>query len=368
MMGLALSASAQKPRIITFDAPGAGSAAAGQGTFPYDINTEGAITGEYGDAGWWWHGFVRTPDGRIKTFDAPGTSPVANTGTQPISINPAGAIAGSYWYYQESGPYGCNSFLRAPDGTFTTFEAPGALWTYAGNINPAGTIAGDYQDTSYVYHGFVRAPDAVITPFDVTPTFPDPAPGTEPWQGTYTSLSSALNPEGAITGYYIDAGWVYHGFVRAPDGRFKTFDAPGVGTTEAEMGTYPQSINPEGTITGYFWDANWVGHGFLRTRDGRITTFDAPGAGADPGSTEGTFPMAINANGTITGYLQDTKWLTHGFSRSPDGKFTTFDVPGEGTVPGTWEGTWPMRINANGTITGGYNDSSGVYHGFLRIP
>jgi hypothetical protein len=132
------------------------------------------------------------------------------------------------------------------------------------------------------------------------------------------------------------------------------------------MGTYPESINLDGTITGYFFDANWVGHGFLRTRDGTITTFDAPGAGADPGDGEGTFPVSINADGTVAGYLQDTKWLTHGFSRSPDGKFTRFDVPGEGTTPGTWEGTYTWDINREGAITGGYNDPSGVDHGFLR--
>jgi hypothetical protein len=49
--------------------------------------------------------------------------------------------------------------------------------------------------------------------------------------------------------------------------------------------------------------------------------------------------MSINPDGTVAGFFQDTDWLTHGFSRSPDGRFKTFDVRGAGTVVGTWEGT-----------------------------
>jgi hypothetical protein len=111
-----------------------------------------------------------------------------------------------------------------------------------------------------------------------------------------------------------------------------------------------------------------VWHGFLRDRHGKITTFDAPGAGADPGSTEGSYPMSINPDGTVAGFVQGTDWLTHGFSRSPDGRFTTFDVPGAGTDVGTWEGTFPMSINPAGAITGYYLDENWVVHGFLRIP
>ena len=49
--------------------------------------------------------------------------------------------------------------------------------------------------------------------FDVTPTPPDPPPGTEAGQGT---IPQAINPAGAITGYYFDASNVSHGFLRTP--------------------------------------------------------------------------------------------------------------------------------------------------------
>jgi hypothetical protein len=106
-----------------------------------------------------------------------------------------------------------------------------------------------------VGHGFLRAPDGSLTIIDV----PGAVIGT---------FASAINPEGAITGYYGDAS-SDHGFLRAPDGSFTAFDAPGsAGETDAF------AINPEGVITGFFLDENSVTHGFVRDRDGSITSFD----------------------------------------------------------------------------------------------
>jgi probable HAF family extracellular repeat protein len=74
-----------KPKIIKFNAPGAGTGA-GQGTGgifgPFSIGVDaisppGAISGAYADANNVLHGFLRTHDGTITTFDAPG----AGTGT-----------------------------------------------------------------------------------------------------------------------------------------------------------------------------------------------------------------------------------------------------------------------------------------------
>ena len=50
------------------------------------------------------------------------------------------------------------ALLRAPDGTFTTYGAPGSIETEASNINPAGAITGNYADASFGFHGFLRAP------------------------------------------------------------------------------------------------------------------------------------------------------------------------------------------------------------------
>jgi len=185
-----------------------------------------------------------------------------------FAINPAGTIAG--YYADASGAF--HGFLRARDGTITTFDAPGAIDTFSYSINPAEAIAGTYDDANGVNHGFLRAPDVAITTFDV------PGAGTGSGQGT---IAASTNPTGAIAGWYIDASNVNHGFLRAPDGAITNFDAPGAGTGSGQ-GTFVFTVdllNPAGAIAGVSLDACNVYHGFLRAPDGAITAFDAPGAG-----------------------------------------------------------------------------------------
>jgi len=168
-------------------------------------------------------------------------------------------------------------------------------------------------------------------------TFDAPGAGTGPFQGTFPS---SINPERAITGYYSDANFVGHGFLRARNGALTTFDAPGA------VGIFPSSINPEGAITGYYYDANIVVHGFLRARNGALTTFDLPGA------VNGISPTSINPAGAITGYYYDVNFVSHGFLRARNGTLTTFDAPGAGTT--FFGGTQAIGINPEGAITGIY--------------
>src|ERR1051326_8674936 len=85
------------------------------------------------------------------TFDIPGAE-----GIDPSSINPAGVITGQY-----GDGFRVHGFVRATNGTITTFDAPGSIisfalsFTPAGVINPAGVITGNYFDGSGL-HGFVR--------------------------------------------------------------------------------------------------------------------------------------------------------------------------------------------------------------------
>jgi hypothetical protein len=60
-----------------------------------------------------------------------------------------------------------------------------------------------------------------------------------------------------------------------------TFDAPGAGTG-LRQGTYALCINPSGTIIGFVRGANEVRHGFIRAQDGSFTIFDAPGRAREP--------------------------------------------------------------------------------------
>jgi hypothetical protein len=147
------------------------------------------------------------------------------------------------------------------------------------------------------------------------------------------------------------------------DAQFITFDAPGADLTANDYnGTYPSSINDFGVVTGSVIDTNFVYRGFVRSPSGKITTFDAPGADTTPGSYNGTVPNSINDLGEITGYYADVSGLVHGFLRSANGKFTSFDVPGSGGV------TFPLALNLQGTVVGYYLDPNSLVHAFLRRP
>ena len=141
-----------------------------------------------------------------------------------------------------------------------------------------------------------------------------------------------------------------------------TFDAPGADTNPGDFnGTYAGSINFWGVITGSYQDTNSTYHGFVRSPEGTFTTFEAPGA--DLGSFNGTAPCCINDLGMIVGSYYDASGFGHGFLRSPDGKFTTFDVPGVGGY-----GSTPLAINLEGAVVGYYTDSNYSFRAFLRSP
>ena len=204
--------------------------------------------------------------------------------------------------------------------TITTFDAPGAgtgplQGTYATNINPSGTIIGFSRDANNARHGFVRSKDGSFTIFDA------PGAGTGPGQGT---RAYTINPSGTITGFFNDAGNVFHGYVRSNQGAITVFDAPGAGTGPGQ-GTFPFSpliMNPNGAITGWYVDSVFVSHGFLRDKNGAFTTFDVPGAEAGPVR----FPLQSakvgkSRDSTITGLMRTTASCEIRRARSPHSMF-----------------------------------------------
>src|ERR1700730_312052 len=298
----------------------------------------------------------------LTTFDAPGAGTAPNQGTFPSGINLFGAITG----FIRDANSARHAFLRARDGTFTIFDDPAAgtcstscgtigngQGTRAYAINLFGEITGFYTDNSGRCHGYVRAANGTFTQIDA----PDAGTGPFP-QGTFPSefTPMGINLLGGITGFYVDANSVQHGFVRAPGGRITEFDPTG------SVFTNPNAIDDVGEITGFYVDASGVGHGFLRTLGGTITTFDAPGAGT--GAGQGTFGVGLTLNREIEGVYVDANGVLHGFVRSNRGTFTTFDVSSAGT--GAGQGTLPESNNTLGAIAGNYIDGNNVNHGFLH--
>jgi hypothetical protein len=304
--------------IVVFDAPGADTTEGDfNGTFPAGINDAGLIAGYYIDASNVGHGFLRSPNGSFTTFDPPGAGTAPGQGTIVHGLNLEGTVVGSFLndktYY---------AFIRTSDGKYKTFAAPGACnmsiddgchGSGAWDINFFGTVVGPYEDTSgnFVAHTYVRSPNGKFTTFVV------PGSSMEAGQGTLPASLSGLNDFGAITGLYYDVNNVFHGYLRNPDGRFIKFEAPGADTTDEFFGTFPNSLNDFGSIAGDYLDSSDVYHGFLRHPDGKFTEFDAPGADTTAGDFNGTIPEGVNLVGAITGVYYDTNSASHGFLRIP---------------------------------------------------
>jgi len=193
------------------------------------------------------------------------------------------------------------------------------------------------------------------------------APGADTTTNSFNgTFAGDINDWGAITGSYIDANDVYHGFLRSPEGKFTTFDAPGADTTKGSFnGTSPSSINDWGMIAGSYYDANGFSHGFVRSPDGKFTTFDVPGVGGF-----GSTPLAMNLEGAIVGYYTDSNFSFHAFLRRPDGTFTRWIGPDACTGNGSEGcfGSGASNIDALGVVVGGYEDNSGnfVHHSYVR--
>ena len=355
----------REARLVEFDAPGAATVsspvcAPNCGTVAFDNNDLGVIVGFYTDPNIVPHGFLRLVHGQFISFDAPGAGlgHGLNQGTAAYAISDLGEIAGQF----QDPSYVFHGFVRYPNGAFTTFDAPNAgtqanQGTLAFNINLRGTTAGVYIDTGNVDHGLVRSPANKFISFD-------PAGSVF----TFVCEETCLNLDGTVVGFYFDSSGVPHGFVRHVNGTIASFDAPApVGLTT--IGTVAGSINPQGVIAGYSLDSNFVFHGFVRRPDGSFITFDDPEAGTSTppqGGFQGTAAFSINPWGAITGQYFDASNNAHGFERFPDGQFANFDAPHAG--PGSAAGTRPSTNNAEGEVAGWYIDAGGLNHGFLWIP
>ena len=251
-------------KFTSFDPPGAG----GYGTFPIALNIEGTVVGNYTDSNYSFHAFRRAPDGTFTIWIGPGACETNGSqgcfGSGASNVNAFGIIVGGY--EDNNGNFVHHDFVRSPDGKLKTFDVPGAgTGSYQGTgcpgcylgFNQFGTVAGIYSDSNSVNHGFLRTANGKFTTFDA------PGAGTGSGQGTGcpSDCSVSLNDWGAITGTYIDANFNYHGYLRTPKGKIATVDPPG------SVFTSPSGINDSGAITGTYIDANGVYHGFVRIPD-----------------------------------------------------------------------------------------------------
>ncbi len=172
------------------------------------LNAQGTTVGSYAGTDFVYKGFLRTRDGKIETFTAPGAGTGQGTGTLVASISAAGEITG--YLVTDKGFY--HGFVRYCDGTFSAFEIPEAANGYGTvpfAINSLGITTGIYVDASSVYHGFERTPSEFVAIFDA----PAAAAGKGPGQGTRPSVN---NNKGEVAGWTVDPAGLLHGFVWLP--------------------------------------------------------------------------------------------------------------------------------------------------------
>jgi hypothetical protein len=312
------------------------------------------------------------------TFSVNGES------TKPLAINSNGDVAGIYNY--GSSYDATQAFVRTSDGTITTFNVPGANYTFVGNINDQGVIAGTYvvvgADNVSTYYGYVRSSAGVIT--TITP------PGA-------TDVDSAfINDNGVVAGNYNGET---AGYIMAPDGSFTTFTVTGEsflnvsginingdvgGATGSSPGVY-DGLFVRTSAGAYYTIAHDFGNAYLGFAGGSAYGINAsdeivgttivlvnrfPGAPIyitapfswTNGSNVQEFapdvaqdePVSeaygLNDSGDIVGTFQ-----YQGFLQASDGTITLFNVGAEHTAA--------YAINSSGVITG----TSGN-NGFVRMP
>jgi hypothetical protein len=348
------------PTIVTFDVRDAGKTAGPAGcgnglitscfgTTPMANNNSGEIVGMYLTDNGVYYGFLRTPDGEVTTFTAPGADTKKGdfNGTYPMSINSWGAVTGVYQSTSEV----FQGFIREPDGTYVQVDdlnAGGSQFqgTWPTTINDQGEVAGFYYDSENVVHGFVRSRDGKYKTLD----------DSNASDGTMVALEQGLNSRGAVVGWYY-AGEFQYGFVREPYGVFHTIEP-----SSSAILTYVGGINCGGATTGYFVNSDGSFYGFLQKADGWPAIFNVLG----PDGAQGTAAFTLNASEEITGVAVDSNGANHGFVRFADGKVKTFDAAKAGS--GNFQGTRPTTINDSGQVIGYVVDSRNVAHGFIRSP
>jgi len=300
-------------KIVRFSEPGA------LYMNPSGMNDEGSVVGDYTDATGN-RGFLRTPDGTVVSIDEPHTQ----CGTSVVGITQEGEIVG-YGGDSNCLLYG---FVRAPDGTFSTFTVPGAILTQVSATNSKGVIVGEYSVDGQSSAAYVRALDGTFQSFTVRGA-------TETWP-------MGINKKGMVAGEFVDKNNVFHGFIRDARGKITKFDAPDAGAT------IPSAINDAGIICGSFLKEG-VNYSFRRHLDGTFETISLPG---------NTAAFAINNDGTATGYSTNNG-LPLGFIWKSDGTVKTFEPKN------SW-GVRPYAIDRKGNISGAIENKDQTYPAFLR--
>jgi probable HAF family extracellular repeat protein len=284
-----------KFKITTFDVPGTPSGLGYLGV--ENINDWGTVVG-YSNAAPE-IGFIRQPNGTITDL----ADPLSNGSfqlTQADGINNEGTIVG---YYFDTAHDEYSGFLYQK-GTFTTYNFPG-LPQYSDTailgINDFGAFVGFYEvPPAYAVVPFANFNGHIDTNFTIA--------------GSILTEPIAINDLGEVAGIYEDSSDVYHGFFRDLKGKITTIDVPGAAAPGSEV----LGLNNFGWMSGHFWDADSHEHGFVRSPDGDFFQIDVPKANITTPNA-GTAGGGVNDFGVVAGhYDPDNGAVEQGYIAVPE--------------------------------------------------
>ena len=308
----------------------------------YNINQDGSVVGHYESADGRRHGFIARPvsDTAVPGEEAPLVSPIFAYYTFE-TIDVPGVDFLALTASSDFEDYAGNTRsadgekivgFTLIDGVFTRHDFPGAKNTYFYALGNDGTAAGYYEDSEGLSHGVILE-NGELRQY----VFPD---------AVETEIYGISDATGALTGNFIDASGVRHGF-----------SGDTIIAYPEASATYADFVNAEGAVIGSFIDAQGVYKPYVRNPDGKFLSLDLPHAAL----FEYFFVPGVNDTGRVVvrakliGDIPRTAvgTLQHGLQ--------SFEVPGSVSTDG-----W--NINQDGSIVGHYDSPDGRTHGFIARP
>ena len=209
------------------------------------INDRGDVTGQWGDANGFFHGFLLS-DGVLTILDVPGA-----TDTFALGVNDSGLVAGYWDLLDPNGNTLAVYGFTWKDGGFVDMQInfPGAAGSGLFGVNSRGDLSGVWLPdlNGSIEHGFVCPKSAPCFSYDASVS------GNDLTQG------DGINAHGQVAGVSCDTTvFVCHAFLVA-GGTLTSFDFPGAAGT----GTLAYGINSAGQIVGRYYDPDGNFHGFL---------------------------------------------------------------------------------------------------------
>lgn len=211
------------------------------------INTAGSIVGfANGNA-------FKIINGTQKTITPPGSS-----ASVAFGINDLGVIVGQYTAGATS-----PGFVDI-NGMITTINPTAkAMVTNAQGINTAGLVIGFYSEDGMHQHGF-----SYDTQTQKIALLPDPSTDRTKADGLFLTQFLGINDNGEAVGYYQTNNGSQFGFLYDLKAQQYVFlDAPKAAPVNGVQITQITGVSNFGQISGFYIDAGGVQHGFVASKD-----------------------------------------------------------------------------------------------------